>query len=99
MATSLSVHRVAGISVRSYYPGNSHSICLAFPRRDDRDEVQIDLFDLEEGRALAFLTAMTGVLGATIGTVVYNVSGGGNMSLHDYLTERQVHKALGSDPA
>jgi len=99
MTASLSVHRVANITVRSYYPGNSHSICLGFPRKDDLEEVQIDLFDMSEERALAFLTAMSGITGATIGATVYNVSGGGNMSLYDYLTERQVHKALGSDPA
>lgn len=95
MTASLSVHEVEGIVVRSYYPGNSHSVCLGFPRNDSREEVQIDLYGMSEERALAFLVAMSKVTGATEMANIY--TGDGTINLQEYLTERAVHMALGAD--
>ena len=95
MTASLSVHEVEGIVVRSYYPGNSHSVCLGFPRNDSREEVQTDLYGMSEERALAFLVAMSEVAGATEMTSVY--TGNGTITLQEYLTERAVHQALEAD--
>ena len=95
MTASLSVHGVEGIVVRSYYPSNSHSVCLGFPRSDSREEVQTDLFGMNEERALAFLVAMSKVAGATEMTNVY--TGNGTITLQEYLTERAVHLALEAD--
>lgn len=92
MTASLSVHGVDGIVVRSYYPGNSHSLCLGFPRKEGREEVQIDLFSMDEERALAFLVAMSTVTGATEMTSIYTENG--TITLQEYMTERAVHKAL-----
>lgn len=97
MTASLSVHEVYNIVVRSYYPSNSHSICLGFPRNDSREEVQTDLYGMNEARALAFLVAMSKVTGATEMTSVYTANG--TITLQEYMTERAVHKALDSDPA
>jgi hypothetical protein len=92
MTASLSVHEVEGIVVRSYYPGNSHSVCLGFPRNDSREEVHIDLYGMNEERALAFLVAMSKVTGATEMTNVYTANG--TIALQEYMTERAVHNAL-----
>jgi len=97
MTVSLSIHNVSGITVSSYYPANSHSICLSFPRSDGTEMVENTLYGMTENVALGFLIAVSKSIGATEMTRVYTPTG--TISLRDYLTERSVHKALDSDPA
>lgn len=97
MTVSVSVHNVSGIRVRSYYPSNSHSICLSFPRSNGTEEADTTLYGMSENTALDFLIALSKATGVTEMTRVYLPDG--SISLQEYLTERAVHKALVSDPS
>lgn len=92
MTTSMAVHNVSGIVVISYYPANSHSICLGFTRSDNTEVVETTLYGMSEAVALSFLMAVSEAVGATEMTRVYLPDG--TISLKEYLTERAVHKAL-----
>ena len=92
MAVSVSVHNVSHISVASYYPGNSNSITLSFPRKDGSEVAETTVYGIAETTALDFLTALSKAVGVTEMTRVYTPSG--TISLQEYLTERAVHQAI-----
>ena len=97
MTVSVSVHNVSGICVSSYYPSNSHSICLSFPRNNGTEAAETTLYGITEATALDFLIALSKTTGVTEMTRVYLPDS--TITLQEYLTERAVHKALDSDPA
>lgn len=90
MTVKSNIHGVENIRADNYYPGNSHSVRLRIEAKGVAWE--ITTFDLTEDKALAVMQALGDEM-----TTVYTPAG--TVRLHDYLTERQVHKALGSDPA
>ena len=92
MTVSVSVHNVSVIRVSSYYPSNSHSICLSFPRSNGTEEAETTIYGIAETTALDFLTALSKAAGVTEMTRVYTPSG--TISLQEYLTERAVHQAI-----
>lgn len=95
MAISVSVHNVSHVRVESYYPANSHSITLSFPRTNGSEAAETTLYGMSENTALDLLNAISKAIGATEMTRVYTPTG--TISLHEYMTERAVHREMGTD--
>ena len=86
-AMGMSMHRVTGVRVKSYYPGNSHSVSVRISNSDGV-HTDIDMYGMEEAEALRVVAAL-----ADADTVVYDDSNK-SLELSTYLTERYVFKNL-----
>ncbi len=91
MTITSMIHDVTNVRVSTYNPGNNHAVTLIVSRSGTA--LDFTLFDLPEDKALSLTQALSDEL-----TSIYHPNGG-SVRLIDYLTERQVHKALGATEA